>query len=331
MIDRHYIDIFEKFLRNDISDDEIEELQAIMYVNKDIQHYFENKLAQADYSINLHLQKKIFDAIEKDINKKSKKYHLSQYRKKALQWAAIFLLPFLSVLSVYYLMQKDNSPSVPTVFSVQRGEKAEAVLPDGSKVWINSGSTLKYDGRFNRNERLVFLEGEAYFEVKSDVNRPFTVKTQSMDIQALGTAFNVCSYESDRQASAVLIEGKVKVIASGQEKILHVDQRILFDKQTHTFVTDEVEASHFIEWKNGSIYFHNQTYHDIAETLSRIYNIDIRLASEELCPMRFTGTLRNNGIKNALDILSLTSPMYYDVKDSAIILYHKKGKLKNIK
>ena len=114
-------------------------------------------------------------------------------------------------------------------------------------------------------------------------------------------------------------------MASGQEKMLQVNQRILFDKKTQRFVTDRVQASHFIEWKKGSLYFHNQTYYDIAATLSRIYNVNIRVASEELRPMRFTGTLGSNGIKNALDILSLTSPMRYDVKDTVIILYHKGG------
>ena len=78
------------------------------------------------------------------------------------------------------------------------------------------------------------------------------------------------------------------------------------------------------EWKKGNIYFNNQTFNDIALTLSRIYNVDIQFASEELRPMRFSGTLGSSGIKNALDILTLTSPMYYDVKDTTIILHHKK-------
>lgn len=325
MIDRHYIDIFEKFLRNEISDEEIEELQTIMYINKDIQRYFEDRLAETEHAIHPHLQQKVFQAIVQDIEQKTKRSFFLSYRKKILQWAAILLLPLISGITVYYFMLEDGRHTAPTVFTTQKGEKAEAILPDGSKVWINSASTLRYDDRFDRNERVVYLEGEGYFEVKSDAGRPFTVKTPSIAIQALGTSFNVRSYEADQEASAVLLEGKIKVLASGQEKTLQVNQRILFDKKTQRFVTDRVQASHFIEWKKGSLYFHNQTYYDIAATLSRIYNVNIRVASEELRPMRFTGTLGSNGIKNALDILSLTSPMRYDVRDSVIILYHKDG------
>lgn len=325
MIDRHYIDIFEKFLRNEISDEEIEELQAIMYINKDIQRYFEERLAETEHAIHPHLQQKVFHAIVQDIEPKTKRSFFLSYRKKILQWAAILLLPLISGITVRYFISEDSRHTAPTVFTTQKGEKAEAILPDGSKVWINSASTLRYDDRFDGNERVVYLEGEGYFEVKSDARRPFTVKTPSIAIQALGTSFNVRSYEADREASAVLLEGKIKVLASGQEKTLQVNQRILFDKKTQRFVTDHVQASHFIEWKKGSLYFHNQTYYDIAATLSRIYNVNIRVASEELHPMRFTGTLGSNGIKNALDILSLTSPMRYDVRDSVIILYHKDG------
>lgn len=325
MIDQHYIDIFEKFLRNEISEEEIDELQAIMYINKDIQRYFEDRLAETEHAIHPHLQQKVFRAIIQDIEQKTKRSFLLSYRKKILQWAAILLLPLISGITVYYFMSEDGRHATPTVFTTQKGEKAEAILPDGSKVWINSASTLRYDDRFNRNERVVYLEGEGYFEVKPDADCPFTVKTPSIDIQALGTSFNVRSYEADQEASAVLLEGKIRVVASGQEKMLQVNQRILFDKKTQQFITDRVQASHFIEWKKGSLYFHNQTYYDIAATLSRIYNVNIRVASEELRPMRFTGTLGSNGIKNALDILSLTSPMRYDVKDTVIILYHKGG------
>lgn len=322
-MDRHYTDIFEKFLRNDILDEEIEELQSIMYVNKDIQRYFELRLAEVDDSIDPHTRQKVYRAIQRDIETTSRHTFSRRKTLHLLIWAAVFLFPLLSGLSVYYWMKHDAYPSTPTVFIAQKGEKAEAVLPDGSKVWINSGSTLRYDDLFHRDNRVVFLDGEAYFEVKPDAKHPFIVKTQSMEVEALGTAFNVCSYATDRQVSAVLLEGKVKVVASGQEKILQVNQRILFDKETRRFITDWVQASHFIEWKEGNLYFHNQTYYDIAETLSRIYNVDIRLASDELRPMRFTGTLGSNGIKNALDILSLTSPMRYDVRDSVIMLYHK--------
>ena len=100
MIDQHYIDIFEKFLRNEISEEEIDELQAIMYINKDIQRYFEDRLAETEHAIHPHLQQKVFRAIIQDIEQKTKRSFLLSYRKKILQWAAILLLPLISGITV---------------------------------------------------------------------------------------------------------------------------------------------------------------------------------------------------------------------------------------
>ena len=100
MIDQHYIDIFEKFLRNEISEEEIEELQAIMYINKDIQHYFEDQLTETEHAIHPHLQQKVFHAIVQDIEQKTKHSFLLSYRKKILQWAAILLLPLISGIKI---------------------------------------------------------------------------------------------------------------------------------------------------------------------------------------------------------------------------------------
>ena len=108
-----------------------------------------------------------------------------------MQWAAIFLLPVLSAFTVYYFTQRPQRNLQPTVITAQKGEKAEVVLPDGSNVWINSGSTRTYDRHFNGKERSVYLQGEAYFEVTENKKRPFIVHTKHITVQALGTSFNV--------------------------------------------------------------------------------------------------------------------------------------------
>lgn len=324
MTDKQYIDLFEKFLHNRATEDETGQLRAIIRSNGNMQRIFEDKLAMSDPSMDDGVKKRIFENIRQGIRAKERTIPIHRNWKRALQWAAILILPVVSALSVYYFTQDTDNSRQPTVITARNGEKAEVVLPDGSKVWINSGSTLTYEKSFNRKKRPVYLEGEAYFEVAKNTKRPFIVKTQSMDVQAIGTAFNVRSYKSDQHVSAILLEGKVKVTASGKETTLNVNQRATFDRYSNLLTTDEVRASRFIEWKNGNIYFNNQTFNDIALTLSRIYNVNIQFASEELRPMRFSGTLGSSGIKNALDILSLASPMYYDVKDTTIILYRKK-------
>ena len=321
MTDKNYMVLFEKYLRGESTAEETEALIDLIGSEDKFKEMLEVELMNADPTIDETIKKRIFGKIRLETTRE--KSYLSVNWRKTMQWAAIFLLPVLSAFTVYYFTQRPQRNLQPTVITAQKGEKAEVVLPDGSNVWINSGSTLTYDKHFNGKERSVHLQGEAYFEVPENKKRPFIVHTKHITVQALGTSFNVRSYETDSLASAVLLEGKVKVSASGHETILSVNERATFDKRKQTLLADRVEALNFIEWKNGNIYFSNQTYDEIARALSRIYNVEIQFASEQLRPMRFSGTLGSSGIKNALDILSMTSPMYYEMKDTTIILHHK--------
>ncbi len=327
----YYIELLEKYLRDEASLLEMEELQAYLTSNKKIDSFFEEKLANSHSVIDEQVEKRMFQNIYKEIGDKKPKLIFPINKNKILQWAAIFLLPIITALAVIYITQNSNVNFHPVTITAQKGEKAEVVLPDGTKVWINSESTITYNNSYNQKDRLIYLEGEAFFEVTSNKKLPFVVQTKSMDVQALGTSFNVRSYEIDAFIYAVLLEGQVKVEASNQVKVLDVNQRAVFDKANNKLTIDEVDAANFVEWRKGNIYFNNQTFSQIAQTLSRIYNIEIVFASEELSQMRFSGTLGSSSIKNALDILSLTSPMYYDVKDTTVTLYKRDNMLNNFK
>ena len=331
MTEKYYIELFEKYFCDEASSQEKEELQLYLSTNKGIDSFFEDELSSAHPEMDERVRKRIYNNIRKDISCKSSKPVFRQKKKRILQWAAMLILPIITALSVYYFTQNIRSNFHPVTITAQKGEKAEAVLPDGTKVWINSESSIRYDNSFNQKKRVVYLEGEAYFEVATNKKSPFVVQTQSIAVQAIGTSFNIRSYDEDSFIYAVLLEGQVKVTTEEQKQILNVNQRAIFDKSTKKLTVDYVEAANYVEWKKGNIHFNNQTFSQIAQTLSRIYNVEIEFASEELSLIRFSGTLGSSGIKNALDILSLTSPMYYDVKDTTVILYHNNKKLNNFK
>ncbi|OJV87418.1 MAG: iron dicitrate transport regulator FecR [Bacteroidia bacterium 44-10] len=323
MRNNRYIGLFEKYLRNDVSKAEEQLLAEMLREDRQIHSLLENGLANADASMDEEISNRIYGRIHTSIHPKKKPLLAHPVWKKSLRWAAILILPIISAFSVYLLM--DNTPEnrTPVTVTAGNGEKAEITLADGSRVWLNSGSTLAYNETFNRKERNVYLTGEAYFEVAKDQKRPFTVKTKEMDIQALGTAFNVSAYDAGQFFSSVLLEGRVKVSAHGQEFILEENQRAIYDKENNILSTDKVYASDFVEWKNGNLYFQNQSFEEIANTLARVFNVEIGFVSEELCPIRFTGTLGGSSIRNTLDILSLTSPMRYEMNGTAIELYYE--------
>ncbi|SFL50172.1 FecR protein [Porphyromonadaceae bacterium KH3CP3RA] len=324
MEDNQYIDFFEKYLRNDISESELQLLAGILRNNRQIQVILDNELINADPEIDKETSKRLFASIHASISPKRNSLFTYAAWRKTLRWAAVILLPVISALSVYFLMTtnlEDNAALITV--TADKGEKAAITLADGSRVWLNSESSLSYNETFNRRERNVYLTGEAYFEVVKDTQHPFTVKTREMDIQALGTSFNVSAYDDEQIFSSILLEGKVKVTAYGQECILEENERALYNKRNQTLTTDWVHASDFVEWKNGNLYFQNRSFEEIANTLSRVFNVDIRFVSDELRSIRFSGTLGSNSIRNTLDILSLTSPMHYEMNGTTIELYYR--------
>lgn len=324
MKENKYIQLFEKYLNNESSEQESQLIGELFRNDGKIQSVFENKLRNADPVMDEEISNLLFQRIRSSIS--SKKPPLSSYspRKKTLRWAAIFLLPVISVLSVYFIaIRNPEKNASPIIVTTDSGEKAKITLADGSGVWLNSGSSISYPVSFNRKERTVFLTGEAYFEVVNNTKHPFTVKTKEMDIQALGTAFDVCAYESESVFSSVLLEGKVKVTTHGKESILEKNERATYDKINRTLLIDKVYAPNHIEWKNGKLYFQNQSFDEIANTLSRVFKVDFSFISDELRPLRFSGTLSSSSIRTTLDILSLTSPMQYEMNGTSIELHYR--------
>lgn len=323
MENKNYIILFEKYLRNEASEEEKQLLLSMLRRDKDLDQFLEKMLEKSRPELDEKTEQRMLVQIRSTISQGRKRSLRTASLRRAMQWAAMIVLPVLSALLVY-LITSDQLPGNNRVtITAPNGEKAIVTLADGSRVWINSGSSLTYGNDFNRHERKVSLDGEAYFEVAKDAQRPFIVHTREMNIQALGTVFNVSAYSDENYSSTVLVEGKIKVNAGGQVEILTENERAIVDKANHSLSTDRVYASDFTQWKDGNLYFDNSTFDEIANTLSRVFNVKIRFASEKLRPIRFTGTLGNSSIRNALDILSLTSSMHYEMNGTVIELYYQ--------
>lgn len=318
---KKYTLLFEKYIRNEASAEEEQLLLSMLRHDNDIDLFLENQIENSDQKLDKETEQRMYEHIRSGKAQGKRSLFKTVPFRKAMQWAAMIMLPLLSALLVYFLTSNPLSGDNVT-FHAPKGEKANITLADGSLVWINSGSSLTYDNAFNQKERKVFLEGEAYFEVAKDPKRPFIVHTRDVDIEALGTAFNVRAYLDEKHVSTVLLKGKIKVGAQRQQRILTENQRAVIDKSDHTFSTDKVFAADFIQWKDGNLYFENSSFDEIAHTLSRVFNVEIRFVSEKLRFMRFSGTLGNSSIRNALDILSLTSSMRYEMNGTTIELYY---------
>lgn len=321
-----YIQLFDKFLLKQASAEKIQVLIQWLKSEGSFQDWADEEWNAAASEMDTKLQRQLFGQIKEKISQidrtclpekenRPRKFYLWSARV-----ASVILLLLMTGLSVYYYtMSQMIMPDM--IVSVEKGQKANVVLPDGSKVWVNSDSRLSYGSRFNQKERVLSLEGEAYFEVTPDKDRPFIVETDELAVRALGTSFNVKSYEEEKDVSTVLMTGKVEVTSDYDRLVLNPNERIVFNKQTGHMEKSTVEnTGDYINWKYNALTFNGETFENIVHTLERYYNTRIVFESETLKKYRFTGTPGNTSLESILQILSLTSPLSYEVRDSMIIL-----------
>lgn len=290
-----------------------------------IDKIIETELESTLDEIDIQTKERLFKNIKTSIDFKEHKQPIS-ITIRVLRWTAILLLPLVSSIVTYYIVSSNiNKESAPVTFSTGYGERANITLPDGSHVWLNSGTSVTLNSSFNKRERTLKLNGEAYFEVAEDARKPFIVQANDITVEALGTSFNVTAYKDDSFVSSVLIDGSIRVSADGQERILKENHRATYYKEGRKLATDAVLASDYILWKEGYLYFESSSFEDIAKQLSRMFNVKIEFTSDNLRSIRFTGTLGNSSIKNVLDILSLTSPMYYEMNGTTVELFYSEN------
>ena len=194
------------------------------------------------------------------------------------------------------------------------------VLDDGTQVWVNADSRLRYPVQFVGEERKVFLEGEAYFVVAKE-SKPFVVSTSRGDIRVLGTTFNVKSYNSEPEMQATLVEGKV-LVAQGQREMELVPGEQGTVSASGEMAKRAVDVDEFVGWRKGIYVFKKQPLEDIMRDLSRWYGVSVFFQNEGLKQVSFTGNLkRYDNINEFLDVLQRTGDVKYRINNNTVIIY----------
>ena len=206
---------------------------------------------------------------------------------------------------------------------VPRGGEFQISLEDGTRVWLNSESTLKYPEVFTGTTREVFLEGEAYFEVAKDKDKPFIVKTKEQSIEALGTKFNVSAYPTDSLLTTTLLEGSVLLTTQNllHPMVLKPNEQFVYNKRTRSALLQQVDANRFVSWTTGYYYFPEQSLEAILYRLSHVYGVQFTVKSEALKRRTFTGTFyRGQSIKDIMEIIHLSIPVRYKIDDHHVTI-----------
>jgi len=274
-----------------------------------------------------------------------------------LRVAAIIMLVIASGAIAYVMASKTKGSRSDTLteISVPMGSKSKILLPDGSKVTLNSGSLVRYNNQFNLQEREVTIEGEAYFDVIHNKHKPFIVRTTDITIKVLGTVFNVKAYPSEGSVETTLISGSLIVQKksdnnSTEETVLLPNQRATYIRKQGTIflndtdhesmkkvkidniehikgkllLTKKVETDIFTSWKDNRLVFRNEAFQNLVVRLERWYGVEIFVSDDDLNKYHFNGIIENETIQDVMQFINYTIPIDYTIKQNKITIKKKK-------
>ena len=246
-------------------------------------------------------------------------------RRTVMQEAGVTIQKANGVLT-YEHSGKEDVHSVEVVYNtleVPRGGEYDVVLEDGTRVWLNADSRLKYPVVFPGNERRVILEGEAYFEVAKDTNRPFWVETGVQSLRVLGTAFNVYAYPDEADIYTTLVHGSVAVSVEkqGNEQILVPGEQAVCHVDRGNFTVKKVDVQQVAAWKKGVFVFENQNLEQIMLKLARWYNVMVFFQNEGAKAIEFKGNLpKYSNFKSILQVIEKSSNVKFDVQGQTVVV-----------
>jgi ferric-dicitrate binding protein FerR (iron transport regulator) len=336
--------------------EELSELEALLERNAGLQYAYQliGELKETGHDDQKILQ----NALEKvDLSMRKENSAMESRKRSLFKWrkiwgaaAAIALL--IAATSGYYVLHhKQETGHHKLALSKDNGRiyvaahASSIILQDGTKVWLNSGSTLRCSDGFNIHKRTVLLEGEAFFDVARNASRPFIVQAGNMEVKVLGTRFNVKAYPGDPFIEASLISGKIAVDLSnkaGREVILKPHEKLTIDTRDTATAGRRVTKSRpailnyqvrpiklnpidstvsELSWMKDKLAFNDITFEELAYDLQRIYHVKIRFGKESLKKYHLTGVFKDEDLSEVLHALQVTTPFQYAISQDLVNIY----------
>ena len=324
-----YIDLLDKFYRGETSADEELMLRSAFengdLTEKYLEGYYKRQWNTAEDSMDPLQQERIYEKVSAAIaTENGKNKRVRHFFTRVLTYAACLVVGMLCTLGLIRHSQEEELSKCYSVIT-EKGQKTTIILPDGTTVWLNSGSCLSYDMSYDLKDRNVTLEGEGYFEVAEDSEKPFTVHLENYSVTALGTSFNISSYEEDTRITTTLVEGKVRIRSKEIDIQLTADQAITYDKIRNEYIKEN-EVQSYISglWRNNELAVSpGTTLKELTVILERNYNIQFEFQDESIKKYKFEGVIKNSQLTNVLELISLSAPVKYSIRGNKVTLDRK--------
>lgn len=234
--------------------------------------------------------------------------------------AAIMLFPLIIGGIIYFIQSKNTLSNIVVwqTITTPPGVKSQAQLPDGTRVWLNSGTSLNFPLSFSEGTRNVKLLGEAFFDVAKDEKRPFIVGLGKINIEVVGTKFNVINYEKEEETEIVLASGKVKLFENQENRSQLISemkpgQQAIYLKTGNTISLKDVDTREFTSWIDGKLIFRDDPIGKVVSKLNRWFNVQIEIADPNMGSYIYTATFQDETIVQILNLIKRTSPVDYTI------------------
>lgn len=359
MNDNRIIVLLTRKMAGEINEQEQEELTRLLTENPEAVYYQEfvkelwlsntadDSTADTLYKRHKARHQHKFDFMERAGDKNIVSIKRQQQQSTKRKW--IIYRVAASVLCIFFAGFFWKHINVGAVdenveITAEKGVRKQCTLPDGTKVWLNADSRLSYRDFKDTKQRLVNLEGEAYFDVAKNKNKPFIIKTEKISIRVLGTAFNVKAYPNEQKTEATLITGaielsvnerpKERIVLKPSEKIAVMNSRQTtapHEKETGPLIVTieslskvHVENREYIQetsWIDNKLIFKNETMEELIPKLERWYDVNIQLKAPKVKGYRYTANITDENIAQLLRAMQLIKPFQYKIEDDEIIIY----------
>jgi ferric-dicitrate binding protein FerR (iron transport regulator) len=325
-------EILFKYISDQADDNEKRKVQEWSTVSEERKHELSRMknswvLASLSNEIDPIIKERAIQLILDKIKTLNRKNNFRDVRIKWMKYAATILLIIgLSVASGYFISVSKFSNSSFTEVIVPNGERSKVILPDGSIVWLNGGSQLKFESAFQSGKRNVVLVGEAFFEVAPNKSHPFLVGTNSkLQVEVLGTSFNVCSYPDDKIITTYLASGKVKISINGEDDVFLKPSEVLkFEKSSGEMIKQTIGDDRFFDWTRGILNIKGETIEELAKKLERRFDVGILFGDNEVRNHIYSGVIKDENLNTVLEALKFASSLEYEQNGKIITIYSQK-------
>lgn len=261
------------------------------------------------------------EPVAEEKKSEKKRFALHTVWKEAMKIAAVVAIVLLSTHYWAVRHQATETGSLQSIH-VPAGQRAELMLADGTKVWLNSRSTLTFPGNFNGDIRNVKLDGEGYFAVAAKAEQPFIVETHKCNIKVLGTEFNVMAYAGDSTWETSLLKGAVEILAPGSAGGgMKLEPNTMASLKGNKLVKGRIRESEYFMWREGLLCFNNISVGSMIEKLKLYYGVDIVVNNKHILKNHYTGKFRTkDGVEHVLKVLKLNNKFTYTKDDETNVI-----------